>query len=186
MFGLRFAKGAAVSLAMLGTMMPQAQLLADAPQSNPATEKNSKVAKVPDVYLTEGGTLSGRVCDHSGKVVEGAKVELKQNNKLVATTKTNKEGVYSFKNLKAGVYNPSSGNTEGVFRVWPEKSAPPSAKGHALLVLGENGARGQFGGIDPTLVVLSAGVIAGVVIGAVALNKIDKVNSNLDKITASP
>ena len=186
MFGMRFVKGAAVSLAILGMMMPQGRLLADAPQSNPPIEKNSKVARVPDVVLTEGGTLSGRVVDHAGKVIEGANVELKQNNKVVSTTKTDKEGLYSFKNLKAGVYNPSSGNTEGVFRVWPQKSAPPSAKEHALLVMGENGARGQFGSVDPTLVLLTAGVIAGVVLGAVALNKIDKVNNNLDKITASP
>lgn len=187
MFGFRFMKGAAVSLATLGLMVPQGRLLADAPQVKPVVGKADKVNKVPDVFLTEGGTMSGRVVDHTGKVLEGAKVTLKQNNKVVATTVTDKEGVYSFKNLKSGVYNPSSGNTEGVFRVWSKTSAPPSAKEHALLVMGENGARGQFGSADPTLIVLTAGVIAAVVLSAIALDKIDKVNNSVNNLQiASP
>jgi hypothetical protein len=187
MFGIRFMKGMAVSLATIGMMVPQARILAaDTPAPKAAEGKKAQVNRVPDLVLTDGGTMTGRVCDHTGKVIEGAKVTLKQGNKEVGQTQTNEEGVYSFKNLKGGVYQVSSGNTDGVFRVWSKKSAPPSAKEHALLVMGENGARGQFGAVDPTLVLLTAGVIAAVVLSAVAVANISNLQESVDKIPHSP
>lgn len=174
--GIRFVKGAAVCLAALGIVMPHAPASADSTVASAA--KVQKVASLPDVTLTDGGTLSGRVVDHTGKVLEGAQVTLTQDNKEVGKTITNKEGIYSFKGLKNGTYGVSSGNTDGIFRVWNEKSAPPSAKGHALLVMGENGARGQFGCCDPTLIILTAGVIAAVILSAITLDKVNKLPSS--------
>lgn len=186
MFGFRFVKGAALGLATFGIVVPQTQLLADLPQPKPMVKKSTAAPRIPDVVMTAPGTVTGRVCDHSGKVLEGAKVELKQNNKTIGTAMTNKDGVYSFENVKGGTYRMASGNTEGIFRVWNEKTAPPTAKGHALLVMGENGARGQFGAIDPTLVILTAGVIASVVLSAIAIQRIDDVKNQVDQIPTSP
>ena len=187
MLGFRLVRGAAVSLATLGLMVPQARLMADTPAAKaPVAKKAAQVNRVPDLALTTGGKMTGRVVDHGGKVLEGAEVVLKQNDKEISRTLTNHEGVYSFKSLKGGIYNVSSGNTEGVFRVWTEKSAPPSAKEHALLMMGENGARGQFGSVDPTMIVLTAGVIAAVILSALALEKIDDVNKQVSKIPHSP
>lgn len=174
MSGIRFVKGAAVCLAMLGIVTPHAPALADSASSARPAVKLQKGNSLPDVSLTSGGTMSGRVVDHTGKPLEGAQVSLRQNKKEITTTVTNKEGIYSFKNLKNGVYEVSSGNTDGIFRVWSENTAPPSAKGHALLVMGENGARGQFGCCDPTLVILTAGVIAAVILSAITLDKVNK------------
>lgn len=171
MSGLRFVKRAAICLAAMGIVLPQAPALADN-ATRPAAK--AQRASLPDVCLTTGGTLSGRVVDHTGKVLEGAQVTLRVNKEVVATTITNKEGLYSFKDLKGGIYGISSGNTDGVFRVWAEKTAPPSAKEHALLVMGENGARGQFGCCDPTLIILTAGVIAAVILSAITLDKVNK------------
>ena len=187
MNGFRFVKGAAVSLATLGMVFPQAQLLADDPQTpaRPAA-KALQTAVTPDVALTTGGTLSGRVVDHTGKVIEGAQVTVRQGKTEVSKTVTNKDGVYSFQNIKGGVYQVASGNTEGTFRVWAERTAPPVAKEHALLVMGENGARGQFGAVDPTLVLLTGGVIASVVLSALALDKIDETLKKVNKIPHSP
>lgn len=173
MSGIRFVKGAAVCLATLGTVLPQTPASAETQSARPAA-KIQKRASLPDVALTAGGTLSGRVVDHTGRVLEGAKVTLRQDNKEISTTLTNKEGVYSFKSLKSGTYGITSGNTDGTFRVWSEKAAPPSAKEHALLVMGENGARGQFGCCDPCMIILTAGVIAAVVLTAITLDKVNK------------
>jgi hypothetical protein len=186
MFGIRFMKGMAASLATLGMMVPQTRLLADAPAPKASVGKTSQVNRIPDLALTAGGTMSGRVVDHSGNVIEGAKVVLKQGNKEIGQTVTNNEGTYSFKNVKGGVYQVSSGNTDGVFRVWSEKSAPPTAKGHALLMMGENGARGQFGSVDPTLVLLTAGVITAVVLSAIAISDLNTLKSDISKIPHSP
>ncbi len=177
MSGFRFVKGAAVCLAALGIVLPQAPAMADNSPVRPAA-KVQQGSSLPDVSLTAGGTLSGRVVDHTGKVLEGAQVTLRQDKKEITTTVTNKDGIYSFKSLKGGVYQVSSGNTDGVFRVWAEKTAPPSAKEHALLVMGENGARGQFGCCDPTLIILTAGVIAAVVLSAITLDKVNKLPSS--------
>ena len=174
MNGFRLVKGAAISLATLSMVFPQIGLLADEAQAPArAAAKATRVVTAPDVALTTGGTFSGRVVDHAGKALEGAQVTVRQGKTEVSKTVTNKEGIYSFKNVKGGVYQVASGNTEGTFRVWAERTAPPAAKEHALLVMGENGARGQFGAVDPTLVILTAGVIASVVIGAIILKKVN-------------
>lgn len=182
MKGLQLVKGAAVCLATFGMVVPVSQTLAaDGPQGNRPVAKAPRAVSIPDISLTAGGKMSGRVVDHTGKPLEGAQVTLRQDKKVIATAIADKDGVYSFNNLKNGVYNVASGNTEGVFRTWGEKTAPPSAKEHALLVMGENGARGQFGAVDPTLVLLTAGVIASVVLSAILLSK-----ENNEKTPASP
>lgn len=176
MNGFRFVKGAAISLAALSMVFPQAQLLAqDSPVPTRTAAKATKVATLPDVTLTTGGTFSGRVVDHAGKVLEGAQVTVRQGKTEIGKTVTNKEGLYSFKNMKGGVYQVASGNTEGTFRVWAEKTAPPAAKEHALLVMGEKGTRGQFGGADPTLVILTGLVIADLIVDSITLNKVNDI-----------
>lgn len=175
MNGFRFVKGAAVSLATLSMLFPQARLMADGPQTPArAAAKATQVTTVPNIALTTGGTLSGRVVDHTGKALEGAQVTVRQDKTEIGKTVTNKEGLYSFKNLKGGVYQVASGNTEGIFHVWAEKTAPPAAKEHALLVMGENGARGQFGAVDPTLVILTGLVLATLIVSAITLSKENK------------
>jgi len=175
MNGLRFLKGAAVALATLGFVVPCPNLSA-ADQS----AKRAQKSQIPDVSLA-GGVFSGRVVDHSGTPMEGAEVVIKQGKDEVSRTVTDKNGLFAAKNLKGGVYQVSSGNTDGVYRLWTEKTAPPAAKGQALLVMGENGARGQFGAVDPTIVLLTAGVIATVVLSAITLDKVNKVDDKLDQ-----
>lgn len=185
MTGIRFLKAAAVCLATLGVAMPQVPAMADSARTG-SSVKAQKAATLPDIALTKGGMLSGRIVDHTGKPLEGAEVTLLQGKKQVTVTMTNHQGVYSFKNLKGGVYGISSGNTDATFRVWTERTAPPSAKEHALLVMGENGARGQWGAVDPTLVLLTAGVITAVVLSAITLSRIDDSTSTIVYVPASP
>ena len=82
MNGFRFVKGAAVSLATLGMVFPQVTVLADGPAV--PVKKASQTAVTPDVALTTGGTLSGRVVDHTGKVIEGAQVVVRQGKTEVS------------------------------------------------------------------------------------------------------
>lgn len=185
MSAIRFFKAAAVCLATLGVTVPQAPAYAGTAKTLPAA-RTQKTTSMPDIALTKGGTLSGRVVDHTGKTLEGAQVTLSQGKKMLSTTFTDREGVYSFRDLKGGIYGVSSGNTDGTFRVWSEQTAPPSAKEHALLVMGENGARGQWGAVDPTLVLLTAGVITAVILSAITLSKIDDSTTTIIYKPASP
>ena len=52
--------------------------------------------------------------------------------------------------------------------------------------MGENGARGQFGSVDPTLILLTAGVIASVVLSAILLGQVSNIQDTVDKIPHSP
>ncbi len=166
MTSLKFLRGAIVALAAVGVVFPQLQAVAAGPKAA-AKVRTVAANTVLDVSLTKDGAFPGRVVDHTGAALEGAEVVIKQGKTEVARTITDKQGSFVAPNLKGGVYTISSGATEGTYRVWSEKTAPPSAKGQALLVLGQNGARGQAGLFDGNtgtiLVLLSVGIL-GVVI----------------------
>jgi len=174
-------RGAAVALATLGMMIPNAPAMAAGPSR---VAVKAVDAKIFDISLAQGGTFKGRVVDHTGTVLEGAAITIKQNNKEVARSITDKSGSFAVSGLKSGVYTVSSGQTEGVYRVWDEAAAPPSAKEQSLLVLGENGARGNFGCCDSNGNYLVAAIAtAGLIIGIITLVR---VNDAIDKIPTSP
>ncbi|RLS79275.1 MAG: carboxypeptidase regulatory-like domain-containing protein [Planctomycetota bacterium] len=178
---LGFFKGALVALAMVGVVFPQARLLAD--QKSPTQPIVRVVAEnsTLDVRLGQGGTFTGRAVDHNGNPIQGAKVVLRQGKRDVGHCETDENGRFAVANLKSGVHLVSSGATEGIYRLWSEKTAPPAAKTQGVLVLGENGARGQYGcccddGSDMLLCagLLVAGVaVAALVIAIIANNKSD-------------
>lgn len=166
-----FFHGAIVALTTAGICLPQGLLLA---ADSPVAPKQASVTKVvasADVRLSSGGTLSGRVVDHTGNALEGAEVVVRQGKAEVARAVTDDSGLWVVKNLSNGVYQASSGATTGQFRVWGETAAPPAAKDHALLVMGENGARGQFGSYDPALWLIGGLAVTGVALGGVALSQ---------------
>jgi hypothetical protein len=146
--GLAFLRSATIALATVGIVFPQTQILAE--QKLPAKPVIRTVAAntILDVSLSKDGKFSGRAVTQNGNPVEGASVVMTQGNKEVAKSVTDRNGQFRMSSLTAGVYQVKSGNTEGMYRVWSEKSAPPSAKPYGLMVLGENGARGQVGCYD--------------------------------------
>jgi len=173
MKGIRLVQGAAAALAALGLLLPPS--IARADNGTPSRTTVSKDARLAADIVMLKGEFAGRVVDHQGSPLPGREVTVREGKKEVAKAMTDQNGVFSVKTLKPGNYTASSGNTTGNFRVWSEKTAPPSAKGHALLVMGENGARGQFGAVDPTLVLLTAAVIATLVVSIIALSKINDI-----------
>ncbi|MEI8019683.1 MAG: carboxypeptidase regulatory-like domain-containing protein [Schlesneria sp.] len=195
---LKLVRGAAVFLATLGVVAP-----ISAVQAADASQKASRTAVATiaaDVSQSSNGLFAGRVVDHAGAVVENANVVVRQGATEVARSQTDKDGMFSVKNLKPGTYQVSSGTTEGHFRIWNEKTAPPSARKNALIVLGHNGARGQYancdecppGGwcgwhsLDPTICLLTAGVVAAVVLSAITLSKVNTLNNNQNPQPVSP
>ena len=149
MKSLKFIRGAVVALAALGVVFPQLTAVAAGPKSAAKPIIRTVAANsVLDIGLTQGGTFTGRVVDQTGAALEGAEVVVKQGKTEVSRTITDKQGTFVATNMKGGVYTVASGATEGTYRVWTEKSAPPSAKSQALLVMGQNGARGQCGGCN--------------------------------------
>lgn len=145
---LNWIRGAAVALAALGTVIPKGPVLAAEPIMGSRPQVRTVDSKVLDIALSAGGTFTGRVVDHTGLAIEGAEVVVRQGHTEVARSITDRTGTFAVSNLKSGSYTFSSGATTGTYRVWSEKSAPPSANVQGLLIRGENGARGQFAAVD--------------------------------------
>jgi len=185
MKGIRLVQGAAAALAALGLLLPPSIARADNGTSNSKVVNKTDAKLAADIVMQKG-EFAGRVVDHQGTPLPNREVVVKDGKTEIARARTNENGVFAVKNLKPGNYTAESGNTAGTFRVWSEKTAPPAAKGHALLVMGENGARGQFGAVDPTLVLLTAAVIATLVIAIVTLDKVNNLNDKENQESESP
>ena len=146
--GLAFLKSAVVALAMVGILFPQTQILADQKLPAKPTVKVVAANSVLDIRLDKNGTFTGRTVNQAGTPLEGVSVVLKQGKTEVAHSVTDKNGQFVAQNLKSGVYEVKSGSTEGSYRLWSEQAAPPTAKPYGLLVIGQNGERGQVGSYD--------------------------------------
>lgn len=178
----QFFKAAIVSLATLGVVMPQAGVLAAAESRAPArsTVRIARTGEVADVTLAKDGTFAGRVVDHGGMPLADAEVVVRQGQREVARTRTDAKGAFAVKNARDGVYEVAAGKTEGRFHLWTSETAPKVSREQALLVMGENGARGQYGAVDPALLLLTAAVIASVILAAIAVDKIDNLQDDVD------
>ena len=109
-----------VTLALLGIVVDGPAMAAS--KGAPQKIKIVPVGTIFDVSLTSNGSCAGRVVDQSGVPVKGQ---------------------YIVPNLRSGVYTVGTGSSRGTYRLWSEKTAPPSAKANCLLVVSKNGARGQ-------------------------------------------
>lgn len=159
MQGLKVIKNVAFFLGTWGIVLPQTQLLGnDSKAPSKSTIKILPAHSILDVSLGKDGSLTGRTVNHNGSPVVNAVVLIKQGNIESARTLTDDLGNFAVKDLKSGVYQIQCAATVGTYRVWNEKAAPPSAKPHTLLVLGENGTRGQYG-LTETIVGPNLGLI---------------------------
>jgi len=177
-------KGAAVTLAALGTMLPAPQLQAAENKAPLKIERTN--ATVIDISMSTEGVFAGRVIDHTGTPVKGAEVVISQSGKEVAKLTSDERGAFAVSGLRSGVYEVASGKTSGSFRVWSESAAPAAAKEQALVILGENGTRGGMGGMGGGTILLGAAVVATVIISAIALGKINNLQDDVDNIPKSP
>lgn len=181
---LNWLKGAAITLAALGMTIPALQL--QAAQGNGPLKVETTEASVLDIVMSHEGVFAGRVIDHAGNPVSNAEVEISRGKTAVTKMMTDSSGRFAVHGLKGGVYDVRSGKTAGSFRIWTEAAAPESAKEQALVILGENGTRGSIGGLGGGTLVLTAAVIASVIISAIAINRINDLQEDVNNIPKSP
>lgn len=185
---VRMIRRAAVALAVAGMILPHPKVMADG--MNSKTEKSSPANAVRDVALADGGVLSGVVRDAEGNPLGGAAVAVRQGNEVIASTISDENGEFAISDLNGGVYVVNAGNSQGVYRLWTEDTAPPSAQTMVDMVsLDEDVVRGQypgFGGLDIFTLVTLGTAIAGVTIAAINLGKINDLEDKVDLLLASP
>lgn len=175
------AQRAAVALAVLGMVIPNAPVMAA--NRGPVVKSVQKVeASVLDVALSTDGALVGRVVDQTGAAQSGVTVSVRQGQKEVAQAKSDASGTFTVANLKTGQYDVVAGQTVGHYRVWSESVAPQSAGVQALLVTSENGVRGgsgTFGSFGTIMgngnLLLAAGVLTAVIISAITLSEVNDI-----------
>lgn len=133
--------------------------------------------KVVDVALTDGGALVGQVVTVSGAPLSDAPVLLQNHGLSTLELKTNKNGYFAAKNVSPGVYRLAAADEQGTYRLWAPRTAPPTARKGALLVAGDEVARGQYGNplrnmlANPWIV---GGIVAAAVAIPVAIHNSDK------------
>ena len=169
---MKLFKGVVVSLACWGAVCPQAGLMAADAAQKPAA-KAPAAPQVIDVALSTGGTFTGQVVDSQGRGLDGAAVVVRQADREVAKTVSNKEGYFSVTNLKGGTYQVAAGQSQGVYRFWAPNTAPPSAKAKVLMVSGKAATRGQIGGGGGTGLLIAGGlaILGTTIYTAVETNK---------------
>ncbi|MBN1908379.1 MAG: carboxypeptidase regulatory-like domain-containing protein [Pirellulales bacterium] len=147
-----------VSLATAGLCAPPA-VFATMPQET----------GVVDVALMDGGVLLGQVVNTQGTAVAKTSVVLRDGERPVAMPQTGEDGYFAVKGLRPGVYHVAVGQGQGTYRVWAPGTAPPNAHRGALIVTGDEIARGQFGGGGLSALLANPWVLAGIVATAVAV-----------------
>ena len=162
-------KGAAVGLACLGMALPQTTMAAS-PVAAPVAAK----VQIADVSLTNA-TLTGKVVNAQGQLLEGSVIKISQGNQEIATTVAGQQGEFAFRNLSTGVYQISTGQTQAAVRLWEGNAAPPTAKKNILLVNGPT-TRAQFGSLPrltTTQMIIIGGVITTAIVVPIVLNNND-------------
>lgn len=176
-------KGLVVSVAVLGLCLPQ-PLLASTPV------KQSPV--VVDVALGQGGVFIGQVVNPNGAVKANIPVSLRLGDRELARSKTDASGFFAFSGLRGGVYQVSADKGVAAYRVWAERTAPPTAEKGALIVSGQDLVRGNWqrhgrhgSAAWMKYYLCNPWVVAGIVATAVAV-PVGIHNSSGSSVPASP
>jgi hypothetical protein len=170
MKALRILRNAAVGLACLGVVVPQARIFA-------ATSVANAAPTMVDVALAPGGVLVGYVVDGQGVALAGAVVSLRQGEREIARVVTDERGQYTAQKLRGGVYEVAAGQSSRLFRFWAPNTAPPSARPQAVVVAQGDTVRAQgglvpvVGGIDFITLLILAGVITSTTFSILAYNE---------------
>lgn len=127
---------------------------------------------IKDVVLQDGGVLTGRFVDDGGVPVDGARLVVRQKDRVASVVITDARGEFAAKGLTRGVYRIESPTATADYRVWEADEAPPSARPIALLVSQNPTLRGQYGYRTLDLITLGLGA-GGVTLGVLALDKAD-------------
>ncbi|HUT91814.1 MAG TPA: carboxypeptidase-like regulatory domain-containing protein [Thermoguttaceae bacterium] len=152
---------AALWLAVVGFCVPQAAI-AGVPSAK-------KAPVIVDVALRDGGVLVGQVLHVQGSPLTDVPVVLRSGDRQLGVSKTDEAGLFAFRGVRSGVYQVVAAERQGTYRLWPQKTAPPSAKPGALIVVGKDTVRGQRAARTFRNLMANPWVVGGIIATAVAV-----------------
>jgi hypothetical protein len=129
-----------------------------------------------DVALADGGVLHGQVVDLQGSGVAGIPVAVKAQDRDAITVTTAADGTFTVQGLRGGVYQVSTVQGQGVYRLWSAGTAPPVAQTAAIIYTQNGTVDGNVvhytqngGGFSPKMLLTNPIIIAGVIATAIAV-----------------
>jgi len=99
---------------------------------------------VQDIALHSGGLLVGQVVNADGTSQAGVTVKVRQTDKEIGATVTDRNGNFRFAGLEGGTYEIGSPQGNAMYRLWAPNTAPPAAQPAAMIVDGHGLVRGQM------------------------------------------
>jgi len=148
----RWARQATVVVAGMGMLMPPSLLSATARAGDSAepsplarTQGFRTVGRqaVRDVGLDREGTLHGVILRGTGAPAVQVEVTALRQGHLVSHAVTDASGRFQIGGLHGGLWRLEGGSADGLFRVWAAGTAPPAARGEAVLRGRQPVVRGQ-------------------------------------------
>ena len=122
---------------------------------------------VQDVALQPGKKLAIQVVDPQGKPHAGTPIKVRRAGSIVHHSITGKDGQIVLSQLRPGIYEITSGERGGIYRLWAPQTAPPRASTGILLTDDGGVVRGSRGGWQKAAliggVIITSGVVGGVI-----------------------
>ncbi len=167
--------------ACLGMLIPPPVLRAATGDTGGRKPSANRTVTV-DVSLSADGMLPGQAVNSEGKPVPLTPVSIRQDDREIATTRTDRNGHFTLSGLQGGTYQLVVGQASVTYRLWRAKMAPPSATQAVLIVVDGRQVLAQqlsWGWLRNPWIV--AGLVAAAVAIPVAIH-----NSQNDSAPASP
>lgn len=117
---------------------------------------------VTDVALSDGGTLQGQVVDNQNVGQPGIPVVVRSQDRDVAQTITTANGQFVVQDLRGGVYQVATVQSNDTFRLWAPRTAPPAARNRAIVYV-QNGV-GGLKGILASPIILPAAIATAIAV----------------------
>jgi hypothetical protein len=100
---------------------------------------------IRDAVLKPGGLLSGQLIDGNLRPVIGADVTIQFADNVVATTRTDANGVFAVTGLRGGTHQIVTPHGSSVCRFWATGTAPPRTTDQLVIIDDSGTVRGQAG-----------------------------------------
>ncbi len=175
----------AVTLAVVGLAVPQVRAADPSRLPQPASPVSPAAAPqttaIADVALAGGGILRGQVLDPQGTPLANREIVIRQQDRTVATSRSDRDGRFAVSGLSGGVYQIATTDSQAVYRLWAPGTAPPAAQPGALVVAGGELVRGQAGNrvraffTSPWVL---AGLLGAAIATPIALSNHDKISTS--------
>lgn len=135
----RLFKAVVAGLACTGILIPAYALEA----AEPPVKRQQSKSGILDVRLAKSGVFEAQVFDAKMKPVANVGVSIRKERKEVLRTKTDGRGFFRAHGLKPGIYYVIAGTGHGLYRVWSDRTAPPSARSQIRMISDSTVVRAQ-------------------------------------------